>query len=555
MRVFDDTGMNYSPEYKKLMEHRSISEKKTEIAASYSTYPSGRRATGGSSRGDGSKWIAGMSSSGDSPILDHYLLRQNARSAMYESAQARAIVERYSDTVVDMGLRLESVPMAKILQIPPDEAEEWAEDVELRFDMWARSRQSVYGEIMTFYQAQRLAEIHQQRDGEYFVRLHYSDDPKLVNPLQIQFIDPNQIDGYAYTNTYGEDLDQEDGIVRDAAGREKAYKVRILKKTGAYHTVTVPAMGPRSGLRMMLHGFQPEYAGQGRGYSRLSHAVQDFEKLTDFQLAHIQKAINHASINMYTKPSMDNDASDPFDTVPSNQFGASPTVPVDAGNVDPAATLDLSEYVEYNDIPEAVLSRPGVSVFSLRSGEDLKPFPDTAPAEQYDRFVDAFTAHLAASVSMPVEVLLMKFNANYSASRAALVLFWRVAQIWRAELAADLLNPIFEAWLGLEIASGRIQAAGWQDPLLRQAWIANNWIGSPMPDIDPLRHSKAIKEYVEVGATDLDRVARNLNGSIGAANRSKLTRQLTELPRIPWGAKAAGDTPDDEDEKEKKDNG
>ena len=93
--------------------------------------------------------------------------------------------------------------------------------------------------------------------------------------------------------------------------------------------------------------------------------------------------------------------------------------------------------------PEATMTRPGVGVFSLRNAEDLKPFPETAPAEQYDRFVDAFTSYLAASISMPIEVLLMRFNQNYSASRASLVLFWRVAQIWREELAADFLNPIY----------------------------------------------------------------------------------------------------------------
>ena len=195
----------------------------------------------------------------------------------------------------------------------------------------------------------------------------------------------------------------------------------------------------------------------------------------------------------------------------------------------------------YNDIPEAVLSRPGVSVFSLRSGEDLKPFPETAPSEQYDRFVDAFTAYLSASMSMPIEVLLMRFGENYSASRAALILFWRVGQIWQAELAADFLNPIYESWLGLEIAMGRVQCPGWNDPIMRSAWLCNNWIGAPMPDIDPLRHAKAAKEQISVGSTDLDRLARNTNGSDGSSNRAKLARQLTELPPMPWDKTGKGE--------------
>jgi len=543
MNIFENMGsLEYSQEYKTLRKELAVKQLESyNISAIEYGYVGNRYGSNyyGPSRGDGSKYAAGMSSSGSSPILDHFLLRQNARSAMYESAQARAMVERYADNVVDVGLRLEATPIADMLRIDPVAAEEWSRYIEQRFDSWARSKMSVWGETMTFYQAQRLAEIHQQRDGEYFVRLHYSSDKRLQNPLQIQFIDPNQINGYGYTSTYGYQM-PEDGIVRDASGREIAYKISVRMANGRYEPTTVPAIGRRSKLRFMLHGYQPEYAGQQRGYSRLSHAVQDFEKLTDFQLAHIQKAINHASINMYVKPGPDADASDPFDTMPSKQFGASVAIPETAVNVDPASTLDLSDYVQYHDIPEATMTRPGVGVFSLRNAEDLKPFPDTAPAEQYDRFVDAFTAYLAASVSMPVEVLLMRFNQNYSASRASLVLFWRVAQIWREELAADFLNPIYESWMIGEISSGRIFAPGWQDPVMRQAWLCNNWIGSPMPDIDPLRHAKAVKEYIEVGATDLDRVARNLNGSSGTANRAKLVRQLSELPSVPWGKNGGG---------------
>jgi len=542
MNIFENMGsMEYSQEYKTLREELATKQLQSyDISASSYGTMGGRYGSGyyGASRGDGSKWSAGMSATGSSPILDHYLLRQNARSAVYESLQARGMVERYADTVIDIGLKLEATPRAEILKIDPEAAEEWARNTEQRFDAWARSKMSVWGETMTFYQSQRLAEIHQQRDGEYFVRLHYSSDRRLQNPLQIQFIDPNQINGYGYTSTYGYQM-PEDGIIRDRSGREIAYKVSVMMGNGRYEPITIPAFGRRSRLRLMLHGYQPEYAGQQRGYSRLAHALQNFEKLTDFDLAHIQKAINHASINMYVKPGPDADASDPFDAMPSKQFGAAVAIPDGALNVDPASTLDLGDYVQYNDIPEATMTRPGVGVFSLRNAEDLKPFPETAPAEQYDRFVDAFTSYLAASISMPIEVLLMRFNQNYSASRASLVLFWRVAQIWREELAADFLNPIYEAWITGEISSGRIIAPGWQDPIMHQAWLCNNWIGSPMPDIDPLRHAKAVKEYIEVGATDLDRVARNLNGSSGATNRAKLARQLEELTSPPWSKKSS----------------
>jgi lambda family phage portal protein len=544
MNIYKDMySSEYSDEYKKLLKHReTVLQKYSDNEPSASLgYPGNYGYNGGywgASRGDGSKWVSGMSSTGASPVLDHYLLRQNARSAYHESIQGRIVVDRTADLVVDTGLKLEATPSYEVLQITQEDAALWSDDVEQRYHMWAKEKHVTLDRTMNFYQIQRLVNVSQTRDGEYFARFYYSDDKNLVSPLQIQLIDPNQISGYGFTNTYGYQCSV-DGIERDAGGKEIAYQVVVKKSNGHYDKIRVPAESPKSGLPMMIHGFQAEYSGQGRGYSRISHALQDLEKLTDFQLAHIQKAINQASLTMYVKPSQENDSSDPFGSVPSNQFGAVPVIPESAQSVDPAATLDLSEYMQYCDIPEATLSRPGVGVFSLRSGEDLKAFQDTTPAEQYDRFVDAFFGHLAASVGQSVETVLMKFGENYSASRAALILSWRVSNIWQNELATDFLNPIYETWLSLEIAKGRIRAPGWSDPIMRSAWTSNKWIGAPMPDIDPLRHSKATKEYISIGATDLDRAARNVNGSVGSSNRAKLSRQLPELPSMPW-EKGAG---------------
>jgi lambda family phage portal protein len=483
----------------------------------------------------GSKWPFGLASSGSAPVLDHFTLRANARAAYHESTAARSVVERYADSVVDQGLRLEATPHASILGVQADAAESWARDVEERFDVWAKDRRVHRRGLMNFYQLQRLAEISQQRDGEYFARFFYSRERKLQNPLQLDFVDPTQIRGDALTAATGENT-IDDGIIRDAAGREVGYKIWVLV-SGRFTEREIPAVGARSGLRLMVHGYQPEYSYQRRGFSRLSHALQEFENLTDFTSAQIKKAIIQSCLNMYVKPSKDAPASFPFDELARG--GAGPTaeqVPTPAVG-DGASSI--TSQVNYIELPEATMTTPGsVGMFNLREGEDIQPFKATAPAEQYERFVNAFVGSLSASMSIPPEVLFMKFGQNYSASRAALIMFWRVATIWRDELASDFLNPVYEAWLTGEIAAGRISAPGWNNPVMRAAWLSNNWIGAPMPNIDPARQAEADRNYAEIGATTLDRVSRNLNGSSGAANRQKLAREFEELPSpAPWKQK------------------
>ena len=157
----------------------------------------------------------------------------------------------------------------------------------------------------------------------------------------------------------------------------------------------------------------------------------------------------------------------------------------------------------------------------------------------YQQFYEAFTDAIAASVRMPGEMLRMKFQNNYSASRATIVLFWRIAVIERYETAVDYLDYVFEAWLSEEIAAGRITLPGWSDPVLRAAWLAGYWRGKAMPNIDPARTAAADKIYAELGAQTLDHISYEHNGSDGSTNRERLKREYAELPIPPWGKKSS----------------
>jgi len=525
-----------------------------------STITSGRTFGGWGS--GGGKWPGGLSASGSVTSINHWEARRNARSAYLDSIQAHALIQRQADTVVDTGLKFKSSPVASMLGITEERAAEWARDVERRFDLWARDKKASRQENVNFYQYQRLACIGQHRDGEYWTRLYYNNRRDLQNPLQFRALDPGVIRGSGVTHTDGSIGTYQDGIERDAAGRPIAYHMQSFEG-GEYKEVRIPAMGSKSGRPLVLHGYQPEWPEQLRGYPRIFHALQEFENVTDFSLAHIKKAINQSNITMYVKPSENNPASDIFAGMKNDSpAGHTPELTEGLGSGSPLA----STRVQYIPVEEATIGAPGsVGVFNLEGGEDLKPFPDTSPGQEYGRFVDAFTSHLAASMSMPLEVLLMKFEQNYSASRAALIMFWRIAQMWRAEMASDLLNPIVEAWISGEIAANRITAPGWSDPRLRRAWLNGTWAGVPMPNIDPMKTAKADQLYVEMGAQTLQDVAQNLNGSDIESNKSQITRELDGLPNPPWGSGAANaatqlvqseesssdsNNPDDEDEDE-----
>lgn len=508
------------------------------MAAMPGSYGSWTRSSGGKYPGGTDTPLAGIT-------FNHWQLRQQARDVVHDSVQAGAMVYRFADTVVDSGLTIEPEPKSDILGITPEAAQAWSAKVRESFDLWASSKSQNRSGSMSFYQAEHLYQVYSERDNDQFTRLFYNSDRALLNPLQFELLDTNQIRGDAITSSLIIGKFQ-DGIERDAMGRETLYHIwaQLADSTPGYQSIDIPRLSP-SGLPNMLHGFRPDYAGQGRGLSSLGASLQEFQDLTTFTLAEIQKAINHASINLYVKPSQNAPASNPFESIGTMPAGPSSIIAGAPGSISGAgsAAVSTGPTVTYTPLEEAQFKQPGVGVFNLDSGEDLKAFDSSSPTAEFAAFVESFCTYLCARHGMPIEILTMKFSDNYSASRATLLLFWRVAQMKRDAMDADFVAPIYEAWLSLEIAAGRISCPGWQDPRLKAAWLGHRLNGQPMPNIDPNATAKADQLYIEMGAQTLDDVARNLNGSSGKANRAKLAAEFEELRaagQVPWAPTGLG---------------
>ena len=488
-------------------------------------------------RSAGAKYPGGNSAPLGGITWNHWQARQQARDIVHDSPIAGALVYRWADSVVGSGLTVIPEPQFDILGITPEAADEWATARKEEFLQWCSSKKQHRAGTTTFLQAQHLIQVESERDNDYFVRLYYSPDKSLVNPLQFEVIDANQIRGDAITSTLLVGRFS-DGIERGPDGVERLFKIwrQADESSGGYEEVDIPKIGPGGKLNM-IHGFQAEYAGQGRGLAPLSATLQEFEFIEDFQLAEVQKAVNHASINMVTE-NMQQAPGNPFDQLgvqaagPSTIVAGSPGALAGVG----ATAVSLQAQVNYAPIEEALIKQPGISVFGLNTGDKLIPFQSTSPNAEYGGFIDSNVSYLAARHSMPMSILKIMFGSNYSASRGEVVIFWRNVDMKRDRLDLDLIAPIYEMWLGGQIAAGKTSCPGWQDPVLRAAWLGHRVNGPPMPNIDPEKTAKADQLYLELGAQTAEDVSRNFNGSAFKSNVMRLAKEMEKLSavKMPW---------------------
>lgn len=487
----------------------------------------------GDTRFTGGKTKLGLNSYYGFKVIDHYGARSQARKIDIESIEARTILKRNNSYVVGRGLRLDPTPDAAILGLTPEQKAEWSKVVKASFHLWAMSKDSDVTGVNNFYQNMRFAHRQKDRDGESFPRFNYSDNPELLNPLQIGFLDPNQINGDEWTFTSGP-ITQEDGLVKDKNGKTTSFKVWITdpQKPGSFKTVDVPAKDKKSGLPLMLHMFEPEYAGQTRGIPKIHHAIQDFQDITGYHKAALQRMENGATLNFTAF----NKQQDPGD------FGMSDLSDDPAGITTKTTTessgapsAPSAEVVTCTAIPEATVRETGINVFEARQGDELKATPDLSPGETAKEFIDGRVSHIAPSMGMSPEVALMRTNSSFTAAKGAFGLQDGEAKIERDDIVADFADQAFFAWMFGEVAAGRIKAPGFSNPALRAAWLKNRWIAEPAIVLNPQQEATAAKINVELGREDLATSAENLNGSDFETNAAKLTEQLEQLPTDPFG--------------------
>jgi len=506
-------------------------------------------------RGSGAQWPGGLATPYAGISINHWQIRQQARDVSFDSAAARALIFRFADSSVGTGLKLEPQPKFDILGISPEDADAWAADVRERYSLWAKSKKQNRSRQMSWHQAQHLLALEVERDNDEFVRLYYSQDTGLLNPLQFEIVDANMIRGDAFTvtNVVGK---FPDGITRNPDGSEKAFRIwtqNLIEDQYSYqfNQVDVPRIGEKSGRIFMLHAFSPEYAGQGRGFSGIGSLVQKLENLEDAILAEVKKSINQSQYVAWVKPSPNNPASNPWETMLHEAPGPASFalgIPGSVGNAIGGIPVSANP-IRFTPQKEAAFNVPGSTIIAnLAEGEDITLPTSQYAGTQFDTFINTVLGLISATRGMPLDVLKISFNTSYSSSRAALLVFEEILKMKRQDFDADLETPMYEMWLACEIAAGRISCPGWNDPLLHEAWLAHKLNGAPMPNIDPSKTAAADMSYLQMGAQTPDDVARNFNGSSFQHNLARNKKYAPALPVWPFEKKYSDKGEDTSDE-------
>ena len=461
---------------------------------------------------DGEKFFGGFGTTQVQQV-DYWTLRARSSQLFRENLYARGLIRRLVTNEINTGLTPELMPEEQILGVPEDSLADWAEIVERRFSLWAKTPTVCdYRRKFTFGAIQREARLEALVEGDVLVVLRYSQQIMLPS---VQLVRGGAVrtplgDGYGTRN--GHIIRH--GVEFDSRDREVAYWIE--QSDGSFKRL--PAYGEKSGRRMawLVYGTEKRL-DDVRGMPILALFLQSLRDIDRCRDSVQRKTLVNSFIALYIKKTADKPG----------------TLPITGGAVR-RGTADITDNTtgstprRFNTASQL----PGMAIEELQQGEEPVLLGGNGTDTNFGMFEEVITATFAWACEVPPEILRLAFSNNYSASQAAINEFKiYLNRVW-GDMGDQLCTPIISAWMISETLAGKINAPGlldaWRDPMqhdILAAWTRVEWYGSIKPSTDTHKQARGSKILVEEGWSTNAREARITAGTKFTDNIRRLRRE------------------------------
>jgi len=428
------------------------------------------------------------------------VLRERSRDAFMGIPLAAAAVETFDTNVIGEGLTPAPNVDGAVLGLSPDATAELNKELADKFGWWAgdprecdfEMRDTFYVKQSTVFQSMLLSGDCpvlfplKPRDNTLFdFRLRVLEADRIINPPR-----------------YNPTFNIYSGVELTVDGELAAYHIATRHPLAnafgriaplpllPLQTVRIEPYGKQTGRRNMVLLIKPERPEQRRGVPILSVCLELLKQGGRFTDATVIAAV----IQSYFTAFITQEFPDP------NIFN------------DLLSEEQKREVLDFN--PYNVQLGPGVVNF-MRPGHAVNFSTPTQPHANFGEFTIAVAKFVGAALGMPYEVLLKQFNASYSASRAALLDFWRRVRKFRALMCDGFCQPCYEEWCVDAVTLDRIDRfkGDVTDPFVRRALTRCNWSGSSAGSLDPQKEVAAAEAKVNAGFSTIERESIELNGS------------------------------------------
>jgi len=453
------------------------------------------------------EWHSAVFSTADDALLPNAeILRSRSHDAMRNQPAARGALRTRRKGVIGWSLQLQPSIDRDFLKLSEEEAQLWQAKTYQEFRMWSENRNCDYCRQQTFAGLQKLAYLSQRVAGDCFVLLPMRPFPGVPYDLKVQLIDADRV---CNPNDLGDTPEIAGGLERNEEGIPVAVYIRTPHPASSLYRQPqatwqrIPIYGRKTGRRNILHLMDVDRIGQTRGEPILSPIIDNLKQISRYTDAELSAAVINAMLS----------------------------IAIERPITDSLSNAPIQEYKP----GEAPWERPdnyklgAGTIWDMAPGETAKAMAATHPTSQFDPFFLANMKQIGMALGIPFEVLIKHFSSSYSASRAAMLDFYKDCEDEREDFVEAFSQPIYEEFLNEAILKGRIKAPGFlTDPYKRLAYSGAYWIGPAQGQIDELKEVEAANKRVMYGFSTRNIEAQRLT----RRSYTDIVREQAEEKRI-----------------------
>lgn len=425
------------------------------------------------------------------PVKD--IVDARSRDFVVSDGYALGSMTTHKDSVVGSQFKLNLNPNHKILRLDEKWAEEFQEEVESLFSLYAESLGNWpdAARINNFTDLIRLGVGVHFMSGEIVGSAEWITNSRRPYRTAIQMIESDRL---CNPNDQEDSETLRKGIERNKYGERIAYHFRSgyvndpYIDSKSYKWVRVPAE-TRFGRKRIIHIHEQIRPDQSRGISEMVAVLKQMRMTQRFQDVSLQQAVLQATYAATIESEL------PPEAV-YNQLGQ--------GGTTEWAKQFLNQVAQYSGSAKN-LHIDGVKIPHLYPGTKFNLLNAGSPTGVGDTFEESLLRHTAAGLGLSYEEFSKDYTkTNYSSARAANNNTDKYMKSKKKSIADRFASNIFMLWFEEALNRGDFTTVTRRMPnfyegLNREAYTRCSWIGSTRGQIDELKETQAAVLRVEAG--------------------------------------------------------
>jgi capsid protein len=447
--------------------------------------------------------------------IDYYTLRHRSMQLFIENSYFAGIIKRMLRNEIFTGMYPESTPISGVIW--PDLSEEEREAEAVKYSEMMSTAFSLYGNdygIFDYKQQHTFGEFQNQ------VRLEsiLCGDGIIVSRVNQQsglpcwqFINGNHIKTPPEYNI-AEGHEIKHGVELDRQGRHAAYWIEEFDRNGDGFTYTrIPVWGKKSKRQIswMVYGGE-KLLDHTRGTPLLANCLFMLKDLDRYRDAEVRAAVINSILPLFIKrTATSKGGTNPVSGFLERKAGANPR---------PEVKIDGKSITEAN-APLIGMNAPGLIMDRLEAGEEPESFQTNRPNVNFGKFEEIIVSAICWQNEIPPEIVLMRFNTSYSASRQANNEYEITLNFRAYKNAKDFCQIIFNEFIIQSVLIGDLVMPGFMAIMfapsewrLRGAWLKCEWRGLSRGSVDIKKEVDGLTKLANYRCMTKDIICRRFTG-------------------------------------------